>query len=176
VTASSPPGGVDPVTAPISAVPISAVPISAVPVTATPVTVTPVPYPPPPAAYYPPPAYPAAHGYPAGYGGYYGYGYPAVDPVTGVPYSDKSKLTAGLLQLLLGLMLGLGGVGRLYAGNTALGVTQIVLSVVGWICLVCLSWLIVPILVFVGLWIWFWVDGIVMLAGRPVDGYGRPLR
>jgi hypothetical protein len=27
-----------------------------------------------------------------------------------------------------------------------------------------------------GLWVWFVVDGIIMLAGRPVDGQGRPLR
>jgi hypothetical protein len=96
--------------------------------------------------------------------------------VTGRPYSDKSKTTAGLLQFLLGLLLGLGGIGRLYAGHTALGVTQLILSIIGWISLICLSWLIVPIVIFVGLWIWFWVDGIVMLAGNPVDGYGRPMR
>lgn len=136
-----------------------------------------MPSPPPPAPYYPPPAYSGATGYPsAGYGGHYGYGYPAVEPGTGVPYSDKSKVTAGLLQLLLGLLLGIGGVGRLYAGNTALGVTQLVLSFVGWFSLCLGSMLIFPLFVFTGLWIWFWVDGIVMLAGRPVDGYGRPLR
>jgi len=149
-------------------------------VSALPVTATPVPSAPPPAYYpYPPPAYPAASGYPAaGYpGGYYGYpAYPMVDPVTGLPYSDKSKLTAGLLQLLLGLLVAIGGVGRLYAGNTALGVTQLVLSIFSWLFLVCGAMLIVPIFTFIGLWIWFWVDGIIMLSGRPVDGYGRPLR
>jgi len=133
----------------------------------------------PPPAYYPPPAYTAAPGYPAaGYpGGHYGYpAYPMVEPGTGLPYSDKSKVTAGLLQLLLGLLLAIGGVGRLYAGNTALGVTQLVLSVFSWLFLLCGAALIVPIFTFIGLWIWFWVDGIVMLSGRPVDGYGRPLR
>ncbi|MBX6751323.1 MAG: hypothetical protein IRY85_16940 [Micromonosporaceae bacterium] len=147
-----------------------------------PVTATPVPSAPPP-AYYPPPAYPVAPGYPvAGYpapgypaAGYYGYpGYPVVDPATGLPYSDKSKVTAGLLQLLLGL-LAIGGVGRLYAGNTALGATQLALAVVGWLFL-CGPFAAVAFFVLFGLWIWFWVDGIVMLAGRPVDGYGRPLR
>lgn len=145
---------------------------------AVPVTATPVPSAPPPAYYpYPPPAYPAASGYPAaGYpGAYYGYpAYPMVDPMTGQPYSDKSKLTAGLLQLLLGLLVAIGGVGRLYAGNTALGATQLVLAIFGWIALFCLPF--VGVVIWLGLWVWFWVDGIVMLAGRPVDGYGRPLR
>jgi hypothetical protein len=104
-----------------------------------------------------------------------GYG---ADPITGQPYSDKSKLAAGLLQLLLGLFLGLGGIGRLYAGQTALGVVQLVLAVVvGWSCLVCGIFLLgVPFIFSFGLWVWFVVDGIVMLAGRPVDQYGRLLR
>jgi len=101
------------------------------------------------------------------------YGY---DPITGQPYSDKSKVVAGLLQLLLGALLGLGGVGRTYAGNVGLGVTQIVLSVVGWGSFWCGFLFILPWLVFFGLWVWFVVDGIVMLAGRPVDGQGRLLR
>ena len=58
------------------------------------------------------------------------YGY---DP-SGQPLSDKSKIVAGLLQLLLGFFFALGGVGRLYAGHTGLGVAQLVTSVVGWIC------------------------------------------
>jgi hypothetical protein len=152
---------------------------SAAPVSALPVTATPVPSAPPP-AYYPSPGYPAGYGYPAagGYGGgYYGYpGYPEIEPTTGLPYSDKNKMTAGLLQLLLGLLLAIGGVGRLYAGNTALGTVQLVLSIVSWIFLFCGAMLIVPIFTFFGLWVWFWVDGIIMLTGRPVDGYGRPLR
>lgn len=98
------------------------------------------------------------------------------DPVTGQPLSDKSKLVAGLLQLLPGALLGLGGIGRLYAGNTGLGVTQIVLSVVGWISFWCGFLLAFPFLVFIGAWIWFVVDGIVLLVGRPVDGQGRLLR
>jgi hypothetical protein len=101
------------------------------------------------------------------------YGY---DPITGQPYSDKSKVVAGLLQLLLGALLGLGGVGRTYAGNVGLGVTQIVLSVVGWGSFWCGFFLIVPWFITFGLWVWFVVDGIVMLAGRPVDGQGRLLR
>jgi hypothetical protein len=127
----------------------------------------------------------AAYGQQPGYGQPAGYGVPVLgvanagyDPVTGQPYSDKSKLAAGLLQLLPSLFLGLGGIGRLYAGNIALGVTQLILAVVvGWTAIICglfslgLTWIVA-----FGLWVWFVVDGIIMLAGRPVDGQGRPLR
>ncbi|GAA2590298.1 hypothetical protein GCM10010399_20410 [Dactylosporangium fulvum] len=118
----------------------------------------------------------AAYAQPA-YGVPVAAGAPAYDPVTGQPYSDKNKLVAGLLQLLPSLFFLLGGIGRLYAGNIALGVTQLVLSVVvGWVAFVCGFFLFIPFLVSGGLWLWFVIDGIMMLAGRPVDGEGRPLR
>jgi TM2 domain-containing membrane protein YozV len=131
----------------------------------------------------PVPYAPAAAGYgqpsPAGYGVgqpsmITGYGF---DPLTGQPLSDKSKITAGLLQLTLGFFFTLGGVGRLYAGNTALGVAQLVATIVAWTSFWCgflvlfISW--VP---WIAIWLWFVIDGIVMLAGRPVDGQGRLLR
>jgi hypothetical protein len=116
-----------------------------------------------------------------GYGQPAGYPVPmaaAYDPLTGQPYSDKNKLVAGLLQLLPAVFFLVGGIGRLYAGNIALGVTQLVLSItVGWICLICGIFLLgVPFIISGGLWLWFVIDGIMMLAGRPVDGQGRPLR
>ncbi|MEV6930060.1 hypothetical protein AB0M46_37020 [Dactylosporangium sp. NPDC051485] len=102
---------------------------------------------------------------------------PAYDPLTGQPYSDKTKLIAGLLQLLPALFFAIGGIGRLYAGNIALGVTQLILSIaVGWVAFICGFFLLVPFLVTGGLWLWFVIDGIMILAGRPVDGQGRPLR
>lgn len=101
------------------------------------------------------------------------YGY---DPVTGQPLSDKNKLAAGLLQLLPGFFIGLGGIGRLYAGQVALGVVQLVASVFGWFCFWCGFLLVVPFLVYFAMVVWFVIDGIVMLAGRPVDGKGRLLR
>jgi TM2 domain-containing membrane protein YozV len=115
-----------------------------------------------------------AYGQPAGYP----VGVPAYDPLTGQPYSDKSKLAAGLLQLLPGLIFAVGGIGRLYAGNIALGVTQLVLSfAVGWVAFFCGFFLfLIPWVITGGLWLWFIIDGIMMLAGRPVDGQGRPLR
>ncbi|MER7001951.1 hypothetical protein ABT297_02750 [Dactylosporangium sp. NPDC000555] len=101
----------------------------------------------------------------------------AYDPLTGQPYSDKSKVVAGLLQLVPGLLFAIGGIGRLYAGNIALGVTQLILSfAVGWVAFICGFFLFVPFLITGGLWLWFIIDGIMMFAGRPVDGQGRPLR
>lgn len=119
----------------------------------------------------PPPYYPVAA--PALFG---------VDPQTGLALSDKSKVTAGLLQLLPGFFLAVGGIGRLYAGNIGLGTAQLIATFVGWAAFwlaVCLSVFVLPLVLLVvlfGTWLWFVVDGIVMLAGHPVDGQGRPLR
>ncbi|MEV4411363.1 hypothetical protein [Catellatospora sp. NPDC049609] len=99
-----------------------------------------------------------------------------VDPLTGAPLSDKSKLVAGLLQLLPGFLLGLGGIGRLYAGHTALGVVQLAATVVGWACFWCGFLLFFPFLIYGAVWMWFVIDGIVLMAGRPVDAQGRLLR
>lgn len=78
-----------------------------------------------------------------------------VHPVTGVPYSEKSKLIAGLLQILIPL-----GIGRIYMGDSKTGVIQLVVT-----------------LVTCGLGaVWPFVDGILILVGDPVDEYGRPLR
>ena len=160
------PYGVEPASAqPYSAQPYSAQPASAQPYSGTPATL-PVPYPPAPASYPPPVVYPAAvapQTLPLT-----GYGY---DPVSGLPYSHKSKVVAGLLQLLLGL-----GIGRLYAGQIGLGVTQLVLTLIGWFVGICGAVLIVPLLFPIAMWVWILIDGIVILSGRPVDGDGRPLR
>ena len=101
---------------------------------------------------------------------------PAFDPASGLPYSDKSRIAAGLLQLLPGFFRAIGGVGRLYAGHSGLGAVQLVASILAWIMLICLFWLIIPIFLFLGMWLWVVIDGLVLLAGRPVDGYGLPLR
>jgi hypothetical protein len=76
------------------------------------------------------------------------------EPATGWPYSDKSKVVAGLLQLFLPF-----GIGRFYTGHVGIGVAQLVLTL------------------FFGIgMIWAFVDGIVLLAGHPRDRTGRPLR
>jgi hypothetical protein len=75
------------------------------------------------------------------------------DPVTGQPYSDRYKVVAGVLQLLLPF-----GIGRFYSGHTGIAIAQLLLSFIG-----------------IGL-VWAFIDGIVILAGRPTDPHGRPLR
>ncbi len=108
------------------------------------------------------PPYQGGHqqpGYPAGAvqpGSYTGdpnapYGY---DPF-GRPYSDKSKIVAGLLQVLIPL-----GIGRFYINDTKTGVWQLVVRL-----LTC----------GVGA-LWPFIDGIVILAGNPRDSLGRPMK
>ncbi|WP_459545357.1 TM2 domain-containing protein [Nocardia sp. X0981] len=90
-------------------------------------------------------------------------GYNPMDPeapygrdMNGVPYSDKQKLTAGLLQIFLGSF----GAGRFYIGDTSTAIFQIAAT---W--LTC------------GLGgIWPLIDGIMMLTGSVQDPHGRPLR
>lgn len=121
-------------------------------------------YGPPPGGYgAPPPGAPGGFG-PPGMGGPPGMmGGPMVqnapygiEPVSGLPYSDKSKMVAGLLNIGL-LCVGIGGVGRFYTGHIGLGVAQLLL---GW--LTC--------------GIWPLIDGIMMLMGKVPDAQGRPLR
>ena len=70
--------------------------------------------------------------------------------------SDKSKVVAGVLQIVLGTF----GVGRFYMGDTKTGVIQLIVS-----------------LVTCGIGaIWGLVDGILILVNGGVDGQGRPLR
>jgi TM2 domain-containing membrane protein YozV len=76
-----------------------------------------------------------------------------VDPMTGLPFSDKDKTTAGLLQLFL------PGVGRMYIGHIGLGIAQIIVSV-----FTCIGAL------------WPFIDGIMILTGNVRDAQGRPLR
>lgn len=81
------------------------------------------------------------------------YGY---EPTTGLPYSDKSKVVAGVLQLLVGGL----GVGRFYKGDVGIGIAQVVVTLVTF---------------GIGA-LWPFIDGILMLTGRPLDRQGRPLR
>ena len=108
---------------------------------------------PPPGGAYPPPGggYPTAYTDPAAPWGRH--------PVTGEPLSDKSKVVAGLLQLL-GLF-GLVGIGRIYLGDTKLGVIQLVVGL-----LTCT----------IGAIIWGIIDAILILTDKVRDPQGRPLR
>ena len=139
---------------------------------------TPEGWPPPPSGYPQPPGYPQpgpTYGAVGGYGGVPGYGTGGgygpppgygFHPVTGEPLSDKSKLVAGLLQLL-GLV-GVLGVGRMYMGQTGLGVAQLLIGIVITIVTCGVGYL--------GPIVWGIIDTIVLLTGAPRDQYGRLLR
>lgn len=73
-----------------------------------------------------------------------------VEPATGIPYSDRSKVAAGVLQIVLPF-----GIGRFYSGHTGIAIAQLLLSIFG-----------------IGI-LWCWIDGIFILAGQPTDPYGR---
>jgi TM2 domain-containing membrane protein YozV len=79
--------------------------------------------------------------------------------MTGEPFSEKSKVIAGLLQLL-GLF-GFVGLGRIYLGQTGLGIAQLLVGFV-----TC----------FIGAIIWGLVDAILILTDKVRDPQGRPLR
>lgn len=94
-----------------------------------------------------------------------------VHPLTGMPFSDRSRTTAGLLQIVLPLVC-VCGVGRLYAGHIVIGLIQLIGLFVAWYFALFLIGL--PFLV--GIWVWSVIDGIMMLAGDSVDADGRLLR
>lgn len=128
--------------------------------------------PPPPPGYPSPQGYPGYPGYP-GYGGYPGYVDPQApfgrDPVTGLPLSDKSATTAGLLQLFLGLF----GVGRFYIDSTQIAVAQLCVGLFG-IVFSLFCFLGFPVLL--GGIIWAIVDAILIFTGSVNDNHGRKLR
>lgn len=113
----------------------------------------------PPPGHYPPPGQysPPMGGYPPAY----------MDPTapfgrhpfSGEPYSEKSKVVAGLLQLL-GLF-GLVGIGRIYLGYTGLGIAQLVVGLI-----TC----------GLGAVIWGIIDAVLILTDKVRDPEGRPLR
>ena len=116
-----------------------------------------VPPPPPPPPPTPQPGYQGYQqpGVPVG-----GYGVSSqapygLHPVTGIPFSDKSKIVAGLLQIFLPF-----GIGRFYIGDNRTGVIQLVVTV-----LTC----------GIGA-LWPFIDGIIMLATDSKDANGYMLR
>ena len=128
------------------------------------------PPPPPPGGYAPPPPPPGGYVPPTNPPG--GYAPPpganwsgpataqpgapfGVDPLTGLPFSDKTKLIAGLLQILIPI-----GVGRMYMGHVGVGVAQLLVTI--FTCGVGT--------------VWPFIDGILILVGQPKDEKGLPLR
>lgn len=88
----------------------------------------------------------------------------------GVPYSDKQKVTAGVLQLLC--FFSVCGVGRLYAGHSAIGTIQLI----GGLASIPLMFVCVGLVTWPMFLLWTLIDGIMILCGRSVDGRGFPLR
>lgn len=89
----------------------------------------------------------------------YGTGYPLQSTAHAHPMyvlkSDRSRVLAGLLNLIPP-----GGIGRMYLGYAAYGVLQMVLTL--GTCGI--------------LYLWSLIDGIIMLSGGlKYDGYGRAL-
>ncbi|MGC9666922.1 TM2 domain-containing protein [Planosporangium sp. 12N6] len=73
-----------------------------------------------------------------------------------MPTSDKSKVVAGILQILLGSF----GAGRFYTGHIGLAIGQI-----------AVTWLTCGF----G-YLWPLIDGILILVKGGTDAQGRPLR
>lgn len=114
----------------------------------------------------PPPGYP----HPQAFGGYLDPQAPfGRDPATGLPLSDKSPTTAGLLQLFLGLF----GVGRFYIDSTQIAVAQLCLGLFG-ILFSLFCFLGFPVLL--GSIVWAIVDAIMIFTGNVKDNHRRKLR
>ncbi|NMD54058.1 MULTISPECIES: TM2 domain-containing protein [Tsukamurella] len=107
-----------------------------------------------------------------GIGGGYG-----VDPATGLPLSDKSKVAAGLLQLFLGGF----GAGRFYLGYGLIGGLQLAINLVGWFFFLAgfltlgIGW-VFAMLFFMAGGLWALVDAILILTGSVKDPQGRVLQ
>lgn len=100
----------------------------------------------------PPPGPPPAYGAPMGYAGPDPAAPYGRHPQTGEPYGEKSKVIAGVLQLVIGTL----GIGRFYTGHTGIAIAQL---------LTC-----------GGLGIWALIDGIMFLVTDSRDAQGRLLR
>lgn len=86
-----------------------------------------------------------------------------------IPGEAKSKLAAGLLAIFLGAF----GVHNFYLGYTNKAVTQLVLTIVGFVlcCIVIGAFLVI------GIEIWGIVEGIMILTGKiDKDAKGIPLK
>lgn len=85
-----------------------------------------------------------------------------------VSSQGKSKIAAGLL----GIFLGSFGVHNFYLGYTAKAVTQLVLTLVGYV----LCCVVVGVFLVMGVGIWGLVEGIMILTGKiSTDAQGNPL-
>jgi hypothetical protein len=100
---------------------------------------------------------------------------PDFHPVTGEPLSDRSSLTAGLLQIFLGAF----GAGRLYTGHVALALFQLSTGWFLFMFTMCAGLGFEEGSVLGLLWVslvWPVIDGIVLLGRGGRDSKGRRLR
>ena len=86
----------------------------------------------------------------------------------GLPRAPKSKILAAVLAFFLGGL----GVHNFYLGNTSRGVTQLVLTVIGWVT----SILLIGFVFLVAVGFWVFIEFIMILVGsggyeRDSDGY-----
>lgn len=95
-------------------------------------------------------------------------------PVSGEPLSDKSKIIAGLLQLLG--IIGVLGIGRFYIGQNSMGTTQLIVGIVcAWVipavsCGFLFFSAFVPV-------IWGIIEGVMLMTGNGQrDSKGLLLR
>lgn len=81
----------------------------------------------------------------------------------------RSAAVAGLLQLFLGTF----GLGRFYIGTTGVAAVQLVLGLMGlFFTIFCFF----GVVILVPLWIWTFVEAILMFARQIPDSYGRQLQ
>lgn len=80
----------------------------------------------------------------------------------------KSKILAGLLALFFGCF----GVHNFYLGYTGKAVTQLVLTIVGFL----LCCIVIGVFLVLGIYIWSFIEGIMILCGKiNCDAQGNPL-
>ncbi|GIJ73683.1 hypothetical protein Voc01_086000 [Virgisporangium ochraceum] len=98
-----------------------------------------------------------------------------VDPATGEPLSDRSGLTAGLLQVFLGAV----GAGRLYTGHVAIALLQMSTGFLIFAFTLCAGAGLGEESIWALMWValaWPVIDGIVLLGYGGRDSNGHRLR
>lgn len=73
-----------------------------------------------------------------------------------------------VIVLLLWFFLGQLGVHNFYLGRTGIGITQLILGIVGY----ATSWILIGFLPLIVLWIWLLVDLIMVLVAPESDNLG----
>ena len=83
--------------------------------------------------------------------------------------TGKSKIMAGLLAIFPPT--GALGIHRFYLGHTGLGITHVILVIVG----IITSFILIGIPIIIGNIVWAIIEGIMIFGGAIKDKSGRPL-